>query len=476
MTVCGVLLTSVSWGQVAPAGNSRTSPADSGDGATGLTVPASQPASNAPVITRVSPILPRCNQTIVIEGNGFGNSPPKVLPVGDAVDTDARNGQRPALAIRNHGRAPDDWQAGLARDGDVNGLGVKLESWTDTKITLAGFGDALGEEQSNATWKIAAGDPIEITVFGPAGSEPAKFTITVTTVPADDKTSATGARASGESENVKPQILLNQWFASLPALVVWTVGLVLAVKRWRERPHISILVAIACGVALLTLIFMPLAMQIGSRIEFAFVPPLLTLVRACLDALSIGLLLKAVFLERGKSELKAPEKPAQSGPAAITGPMGTALRISAGFARWTWRACSIVPFLFLGVFLLAGGIPKALMHPSEWGLDVIAATLGVLLVLAVVVLSWRWEWLGAIFFLIAGVPTLIGFCQGDRGELPECFISAISMLALLSWSLHTLNDANAKPILRRIAVILAPLLVIAIGFFVYRMPGARFNP
>ena len=476
MTVCSMLLASVAWGQVAPAENSKTSPADSGNVTAGLTASASQPASNAPVITRVSPILPRRNQNIVIEGSGFGNSPPKLVPVGDAVDTDARNGQRPALVIGNHGRGADDWLAGLARDGDINTLGIKLQSWTDTKIILAGFGNDLGDEVERGIWKIAAGDPIEITVFGPAGSEPAKFATTVTPPPADDKTSVAGAKASSESENVKSQILFNQWFASLPALVVWTVGLVLAVKRWRERPQISRLVAISCGVALLTLIFMPVATQIGSQIKFAFVPPLLTLVRACLGALSIGLLLKAVFLERGKSELKAPEKPDQSGPAVITGPMGTALKISAGIARWTWRVCSIVPFLFIGVFLLAGGIPKALMHPSEWGLDVIAATLGVLIVLAVLVLSWRWEWLGAIFFLIVGVPTLIGFCKGDRGELPKCFISAISMLALLSWSLHTLNDANARPILRRIAVILAPLLVIAMGFFVYRMPGARFNP
>ena len=57
----------------------------------------------------------------------------------------------------------------------------------------------------------------------------------------------------------------------------------------------------------------PLAVQIGSQIKYAFVPPLLTLVRACLGALSIGLLLKAVFVERGKSELKAPEQPDQSG-------------------------------------------------------------------------------------------------------------------------------------------------------------------
>ncbi len=465
MTVCSQLLALAAWGQVTPAAISTTSSA----------VSTPRPAGNSPAIIRVSPILPRRNQTIVIEGSGFGNSPPKLVPVGDAVDTDARNGQRPTLVIRSRGRGPDNWEAGLASAGNSDAIGVKLVSWTDTNITLAGFGAALGDEQNDGNWKIAAGDPIEITVFGPAVPEPAKFAATVTTLPADDKTIVTGAKASGESGNLNTQILFNQWFTSLPALVVWTVGLVLAVKRWRERPQISKLVAIACGVALLTLIFMPVATQIGFQIKFAFVPPLLTLVRTGLGALSIGLLLKAVFVERGKSDLPAPEKPDPSGPAVITGPMGTALKISAGIARWTWRVCSIVPFLFIGVFLFAG---IGNYHVSNAG-DIIAVAVGVILgviFLAVMILSWRWEWLGAIFFLIAGVPTLIGFCKGDRGELPECFISVLSMLALLSWSLHTLSDANARPVMRRIAVILAPLIVIAIGYFVYRMPGARFNP
>ncbi len=126
MTVCSMLLALMARGQVASADNSKTSPADSGDVTAGLTASASQPASNSPVITRVSPIVPRRNQTIVIEGSGFGNSPPKLVPAGDAVDTDARNGRRPTLAVRNHGRGADDWQAGLASDGGANALGIKL--------------------------------------------------------------------------------------------------------------------------------------------------------------------------------------------------------------------------------------------------------------------------------------------------------------------------------------------------------------
>ena len=36
-------------------------------------------AGQSPVITRVSPMLARRTQTIVIEGSGFGNQPPKMM-------------------------------------------------------------------------------------------------------------------------------------------------------------------------------------------------------------------------------------------------------------------------------------------------------------------------------------------------------------------------------------------------------------
>ena len=509
MTVCGMLLASVAWGQVAPAGNSQTSPADSGNVTAGPTASASQSASNAPVITRVSPILPRRTQTIVIEGSGFGNSPPKLVSVGDAVDTDARNGQRPTLVIRSRGSGPDNWDAGLFSDGGPDAIGVKLVSWTDTKITLAGFGDALGDEQNGGNWKIAAGDPIEFRVFGPAGSAPAKLAMTVSPLPAEDKTSVTEAQASGESEKARTQILFNQWAASLPALVVWTVGLVLVMKRWRERPQISKLVAIACGVALLTLIFMPVVMQIGNQIKFAFVPPLLTLVRACLGALSIGLLLKAVFVEHGKSDLPAPEESSRQSQAVIGGPMGTApgilpgttanldkiimainngwsgkaLKVAAKSARWIWRGCSIVIFLFAAPFLLAG-IPagiKALWESSIWNLEMLGAVLMFTVIgvfLAGLVVAWRREGLGALVIGPAvGVPFVIGLIKGQHDdELIVYVVWALTLLVTLSWALNTLAEASAKPDSRRAAILLAPLLIIGIGFCIYCMPGSKFNP
>ena len=142
--------------------------------------PVSSPpeAGGSPIITRVTPILAQRNQTIIIEGRGFGNSPPKLISVGKSVDTDARNGMWPSFAIRDHGDGPDSWAAGRVTDGNFDAIGVKLVSWTDSKITLAGFGDALGEGPENSTWRIAPGDPLEIVVFGTENSGPATFTTT----------------------------------------------------------------------------------------------------------------------------------------------------------------------------------------------------------------------------------------------------------------------------------------------------------
>ena len=58
-------------------------------------------------------------------------------------------------SFRSRGRGPDNWEAGLATAGNSDAIGVKLVSWTDTNITLAGFGAALGDEQNDGNWKIA---------------------------------------------------------------------------------------------------------------------------------------------------------------------------------------------------------------------------------------------------------------------------------------------------------------------------------
>jgi len=134
-----------------------------------------------PIITRVSPLLAKCNQTIVIEGSGFGDTPPKLVTIFDAADTDSRNGLSPALAIHNQGKGQHRWEAGLASGENQDLIGIKLTKWTDTKITLAGFGNCLGDDYKAGswTWKISAGDKIEIVVFGPNNAEPVTFATTV---------------------------------------------------------------------------------------------------------------------------------------------------------------------------------------------------------------------------------------------------------------------------------------------------------
>ena len=138
----------------------------------------------SPVITRVSPIQAKRNQTIVIEGRRFGNAGPKLISMGDAVDTDARNGRWPSLVINNSGKGWHSWEAGLKKEdhsGDL--IGVKLVKWSDTNITLAGFGAALGADRDQSTWKIGPGDRIEITVFVPPNTRPAIYATNVVSAP-----------------------------------------------------------------------------------------------------------------------------------------------------------------------------------------------------------------------------------------------------------------------------------------------------
>jgi len=138
----------------------------------------------SPIIAQVSPIQAKRNQTIVIEGRRFGNSGPKLISMGDAVDTDARKGRWPSLVINNSGKGWHSWEAGLKKeDHSGDAIGVKLVKWSDTNITLAGFGAALGADRDQSTWKIGPGDTIDITVFGPPNTRPAIYSTKVVSAP-----------------------------------------------------------------------------------------------------------------------------------------------------------------------------------------------------------------------------------------------------------------------------------------------------
>ncbi len=277
--------------------------------------------------------------------------------------------------------------------------------------------------------------------------------------------------------------LVRGWISSLAVLVVWAVGLVVAIGRRREHPRVAMLVMASCALGLLTSLLMPVVMSVGYRIGFGFIPPLLSFTGTCLAALSIGLLLYAAFLGRGQRALDAVERPEIIVPAAPSGPGGTALRILAGIVRWTWRVCSIALTLFVGTFLLAG---LSEMHISTDPEDLAAIFVGVFL-FAAMILAWWHEGLWGLIILLTGlvVAGVSAIGNWHRGMNAGQMIAAgrdglgpavMPLLMVLSWSLHTLTERTAAPRKRRLALIAAPVLAVAIAFCVRGMFPLRFNP
>jgi len=166
--------------------------------------------------------------------------------------------------------------------------------------------------------------------------------------------------------------------------------------------------------------------------------------------------------------------------AVNSGRLGVALKIFAGIVRWTWRGCSVVIFLF-SVPLLLIGLPygiKVLLTSPDWSIGDVLMFVFIGLFVGGLALAWRREGLGALLnCIVLGIPTVIGLIQGEHdNELGGYVAWALVLLVLLSWALNTLKDTSARPGLRRIAVMLIPLLVLAIGYCVYFMPQAKFNP
>ncbi|MGD0573743.1 MAG: hypothetical protein ABSB11_12095 [Sedimentisphaerales bacterium] len=283
----------------------------------------------------------------------------------------------------------------------------------------------------------------------------------------------------------KSQIITNlftQWFDSLPVFVVWAVGLVIAIRRRREHPRLSRMVMIACAVSLLTLIFMPVAFSFGNKIHCAAFFPLMSIIKPCLEALSVGLLLNAAFLGRGERAMDAVEKPDKVVQTAHSGCSGTALRILAGIVRWTWRLCSIALGLFVGVFILVGLSQRPRISTDPGDLVMIA---GGVIVFACLVVAWWREWLGGlIVLLMVGVLTVISAVNSWRksGKLggdfdaPVYFVLMLSMLIPLSWSLHTLNDSTTTTRKRCLALIIALMLGVLVVLCVWGMFHSPFNP
>ena len=117
-------------------------------------------------IDRVTPIHANITQTIVIYGQGFGGPPEKFPVADDGVDT-VGDSYKTSMAILNLGEGPHRWSAGRKTETNECAIGVRLRSWTDARIVLAGFTGPIGTSHRDK-YQISEGDNLKIVIFGPA--------------------------------------------------------------------------------------------------------------------------------------------------------------------------------------------------------------------------------------------------------------------------------------------------------------------
>ncbi len=131
-----------------------------------------------PIISSVSPIAATRLQTITIRGNGFGNTQPRIMNLGDGSADTVGGGTTPVIRIYDEGSL-DSWEAGVqdSPNSGADSIGVILVSWSDNEIVLDGFGIALNTN-GQGQWNISPGDPLLIAVLTAKGQ--AAYTTTVT--------------------------------------------------------------------------------------------------------------------------------------------------------------------------------------------------------------------------------------------------------------------------------------------------------
>jgi hypothetical protein len=151
--------------------------------------PTQSPNAKPPVISSVTPITAARLQTITIYGNGFGNTQPVLLNLGDgSVDTVGGGKNLPGASgtpiIQVHDDARNTWQAGV-QDSPSTGcssIGIFLDKWSDTEIVLSGFGSALSTTRGTTEWTIENGDPMWILIATPRGTT----TYNTTVIPSNE--------------------------------------------------------------------------------------------------------------------------------------------------------------------------------------------------------------------------------------------------------------------------------------------------
>lgn len=268
-----------------------------------------------------------------------------------------------------------------------------------------------------------------------------------------------------------------EWGHTLPVIVIWGIGVFIAIKRWREHPLVSKLVIFACAIALCNLLIIPVIARNANYIHEVFYSPLLEILRICLSALSVGVLLYTVFLNRKEKAEEEVIKPDEGAPISRIDSRGIALRILAEIARWAWRLMSIIVMLFIGTFMMA--VPMV----ESQGLIVLGSMALWIIVFAVIIWGWWHEgWVSLILLIIFGIPEGIGLFtnlihRGKIVNLDTTDYSALimSMLVGISWSLHTLMKGTTTPWKRRLARITVPVFAFIVIICIAAMWDVSFN-
>src|SRR5262245_19847883 len=97
---------------------------------------------------------------------------------------------------------------------------------------------------------------------------------------------------------------------SLPVIIVWVIGIALALSRWRRHPRVSQLALIACAVMIINTvanrsltIWMPLAMRDygWTSVQIGSVFPAIGIITALISATAWALVISAIFGWREQS-------------------------------------------------------------------------------------------------------------------------------------------------------------------------------
>lgn len=121
-----------------------------------------------PEVLGTSGAVDSSNQTIVLNGTGFGTSPVvSSVPFKGYSDTHFSD-LTPSISIVDY--TPENstrWAAGFQTDA----VGIQIESWTPTQIRLGGFSPNIANSSyASTTYLIEPGDTLRVLLYGPNGT------------------------------------------------------------------------------------------------------------------------------------------------------------------------------------------------------------------------------------------------------------------------------------------------------------------